>query len=38
LSVPTDLALQLGASRTLSGRNVGEATMITFGAFHTFRF
>jgi hypothetical protein len=38
LSVPTDLALQLGVSRTLSGRNVGEATMITFGAFHTFRF
>jgi hypothetical protein len=38
LSVPTDLALQLGASRTLSGRNVGDATMITFGAFHTFRF
>ncbi len=38
LSVPTDLALQLGASRTLSGRNVGQATMITFGAFHTFRF
>jgi hypothetical protein len=38
LSVPTDLALQLGASRTLSGRNVGQATMFTFGAFHTFRF
>jgi len=38
LSVPTDLALQLGVSRTLSGRNVGQATMITFGAFHTFRF
>lgn len=38
LSVPTDLALQLGLSKTLNGRNVGDATMITLGAFHTFRF
>ena len=38
LTVPTDLALQIGVSRTLSGRNVGQATAITAGVLHTFRF
>lgn len=38
LTVPTDLALQLGVSRTLRGRNVGQATAITLGVLHTFRF
>ena len=38
LTVPTDLAVQLGASRILSGRNVGQSTAITAGVFHTFRF
>ena len=38
LTVPTDFAVQLGASTTLDGRNVGRATALTFGAFHTFRF
>jgi hypothetical protein len=38
LTVPTDLALQLGVGRILSGRNVGQSTMITVGAFHTFHF
>jgi hypothetical protein len=38
LTVPTDLALHLGVARTLNGRNVGQATTITAGAFHTFRF
>jgi hypothetical protein len=38
LTVPTDLAIQLGASRILSGRNVGQSTAITAGVFHTFRF
>jgi hypothetical protein len=38
LTVPTDLALQVGASRILSGRNVGQSTTITAGVFHTFHF
>lgn len=38
LSVPTDLAVQFGVSKTLSGRNVGDASMVTAGLFHTFRF
>ena len=38
LTVPTDLALQIGLSRTLSGRNVGQATMISAGVLHTFHF
>jgi hypothetical protein len=38
LTVPTDLAIQLGLSKTLSGRNVGESTAITAGVFHTFHF
>jgi oxalate decarboxylase/phosphoglucose isomerase-like protein (cupin superfamily) len=38
LTVPTDLALRLGISKTLNGRNVGQATTITAGAFHTFHF
>lgn len=38
LTVPTDLALQLGLSRILSGRNVGQSTTITAGVFHTFHF
>ena len=38
LTVPTDFAVQVGASTTLNGRNVGKATMLSVGAFHTFRF
>jgi hypothetical protein len=38
LTVPTDLALQLGITRTLSGRNVGQATAVTAGVLHTFHF
>ena len=38
LTVPTDLAVQIGASRILSGRNVGQSTTITAGLFHTFHF
>ncbi len=38
LTVPTDLAVQIGASKILSGRNVGQSTTITAGAFHTFHF
>lgn len=38
LTVPTDFAVQLGASRVLNGRNVGRATALTAGVFHTFRF
>jgi hypothetical protein len=36
LTVPTDLALQIGAARTLSGRNVGQATTLMVGVLHTF--
>jgi hypothetical protein len=38
LTVPTDLALQLGISRTLDGRNVGQVTAVTAAVLHTFRF
>ena len=38
LTVPTDLAVQFGVSRILNGRNVGQATGISAGVFHTFRF
>jgi hypothetical protein len=38
LTVPTDLAVQVGVSRTLNGRNVGRATAITAGVLHTFHF
>lgn len=38
LTVPTDLAIQIGASMILDGRNVGQSTAITAGVFHTFRF
>lgn len=38
LTVPTDLALHLGVSKTLNGRNVGQSTTVTVGAFHTFHF
>jgi hypothetical protein len=38
LTVPTDLAIQVGASRVLSGRNVGQATTIMAGLAHTFHF
>ena len=36
LTVPTDLAVQVGAARILSGRNVGQATTIMVGVLHTF--
>lgn len=38
LTVPTDLAVQIGVSRILNGRNVGQSTTITAGFFHTFHF
>ena len=38
LTVPTDLAIQVGASKVLSGRNVGQATTIMAGLAHTFHF
>jgi hypothetical protein len=38
LTVPTDLAVQIGASRILNGRNVGQATGFSAGLFHTFHF
>jgi len=38
LTMPTDLAVQIGASRILNGRNVGQSTTITAGVFHTFHF
>jgi outer membrane putative beta-barrel porin/alpha-amylase len=36
LNIPKAPALRLGATRTVSGRNVGEATTITLGALYTF--
>jgi hypothetical protein len=38
LTVPTDLAVQIGAGRILSGRNVGQSTTIMAGVAHTFHF
>lgn len=38
LTLPTDLAVQVGVSRTLNGRNVGQATAMTAGVLHTFHF
>ena len=36
LTVPTDLGVQIGVARILSGRNVGQATTIMLGVLHTF--
>lgn len=36
LPAPRQLGIRLGASRTASGRNVGQATTLTGGLFHTF--
>ena len=38
INIPKVPAMRLGASHTLSGRNVGQATTITGGLFHTFNF
>jgi hypothetical protein len=38
LNIPKVPAFRLGVTRTVSGRNVGEATTITFGALYTFNF
>jgi hypothetical protein len=38
LNVPKVPAMRLGASRTLSGRNVGQSTTVTGGFFYTFNF
>jgi len=35
---PTKLGIHLGMSRIVSGRNVGQSTMLTGGVFHTFQF
>ena len=36
LPAPTKLGIRLGLSRVVSGRNVGQATTLTTGLFHTF--
>jgi hypothetical protein len=38
LNIPKVPAMRLGASRTLSGRNVGQSTTVTGGFFYTFNF
>src|SRR6266550_894555 len=38
LPAPRELGIRLGASRTVSGRNVGQATTLRGGLFHTFHF
>jgi hypothetical protein len=38
LPVPNDLAVRLTAARTVSGRNVGQATTVTAGLLYTFKF
>lgn len=38
LNIPKVPAMRLGASHTLSGRNVGQSTTVTAGFFHTFNF
>jgi len=38
LPAPRQLGIRLGASRTVSGRNVGQATTLRGGLFHTFHF
>ena len=38
LPAPRELGIRLGMSRVVSGRNVGQATVITTGLFHTFHF
>lgn len=38
LPAPREFGIRLGASRVMSGRNVGQATTLTGGLFHTFRF
>src|SRR2546428_4665297 len=36
LPAPRELSIRLGASRIVSGRNVGQATTLTSGLFYTF--
>jgi hypothetical protein len=38
LPAPRELGLRIGMSRIVSGRNVGQATTLTGGLFHTFHF
>ncbi len=38
LNIPKVPAMRLGATRTLSGRNVGQSTTVTGGFFYTFNF
>jgi Putative MetA-pathway of phenol degradation len=38
LAMPKDLSIRLGATRTVSGRNVGQATTLTGGLLYTFHF
>ena len=38
LNIPRVPAFRLGATRTLTGRNVGQSTTMTAGLFHTFNF
>lgn len=38
LNIPKVPAVRLGATHTVSGRNVGQSTTITAGAFYTFNF
>jgi len=35
---PADLAVQVAADRVLTGRNVGESTMLSAGLLYTMRF
>ena len=38
LPAPRDMGIRFGSSRVVSGRNVGQATAVTAGFFHTFHF
>jgi hypothetical protein len=38
LPAPRELGIRLGASRVVSGRNVGQATAVSGGLFYTFHF
>jgi hypothetical protein len=38
LPIPENLAIQLGALHTLTGRNVGQSTTFTGGFTYAFRF
>ena len=38
LNVPKDLSLRLGAGRVISGRNVGQSTIVSTGLFYAYHF